>query len=251
MNLNNCKTEKELSEFNEDKNSYIFDKSFKSEKSEYSEKKSNNSGINEKNKKDIKRGKKKLKSLFFRKNEVKTQNNDVKTCQNSNKNLNDNNHNYEIMINDELLIMDYEKAIKKNKRTWIKMYFHYLLEKNFIINTFSSESFINLRSIKINYLCFRLEIIFALNALFYSDNYISKAYHNNGQLYFFTSLPKALYSFLFSILIAILLKWLTNNKKGIYNIIRNKDNKLLYNDLIHKLLFKIKIKLLIISIKLL
>ena len=77
-------------------------------------------------KKKNKRGKKKLKSLFFRKNEVKTQNNDVKTCQNSNKNLNDNNHNYEIMINDELLIMDYEKAIKKNKRTWIKMYFHYI-----------------------------------------------------------------------------------------------------------------------------
>ena len=77
--------------------------------------------------------------------------------------------------------MEYEEAIKNDKRNWSQIYFAYLIDKNFFFNTFISESFINIRSIKINLFCFRLEVIFVFNALFFTEKYISKAYYNNGK----------------------------------------------------------------------
>ena len=70
------------------------------------------------------------------------------------------------LLSAEYSIMEYEEAIKNDKRKWSLIYCGYLTEKNFIFNTFIAESFIDLRSIKINFFCFRLEIIFVLNALF-------------------------------------------------------------------------------------
>ena len=213
-----------------------------------------------------KKEEKEKKSIFSKKSKNKNKNKEkqkekenknkdtkhIETYSNKNKkyinNENEKNSNYNIMTNEELSIMDYEEAIKIDKRKWSKIYWDYLIEKNCISNTFISESFINLRTIKINFLCFRLEIIFVLNALFYTDSYISKTYYNNGKLNFFISLPKVLYSFLVCLLVNIFLKLLSNNKNQIYNIIKNKDDKLEYEDLMNKLLSTIKIKLIIFLI---
>ena len=47
------------------------------------------------------------------------------------------------------------------------------LKNRYISNTTLSDSFINSIPNKLSYLSFRLIVIFALNALFYSDKYIS------------------------------------------------------------------------------
>ena len=144
--------------------------------------------------------------------------------------------------------MEYEEAIKNDKRNWSQIYFAYLIDKNFFFNTFISESFINIRSIKINLFCFRLEVIFVFNALFFTEKYISKAYYNNGKLEIITSLPKALYSCLVSILATIIFKLFTNNKKEVYKAIKEKDDKIEYNDLVKIVLERIKIKFIIFFI---
>ena len=149
------------------------------------------------------------------------------------------------ITSEELLMMDYDEAIKNDKRIWSKMYWSFLIEKNFIINTFVSEAFLDLRPIKINFLFFRLEIIFVLNALFYSDSYISKAYHNDGKLDFILSLPKAFYSFLICILISILLRLLLNNRKDIFKVIKEKDDNYGFKNMMKNALKKSKIKLII------
>ena len=130
-------------------------------------------------------------------------------------------NNYTI-TSEELLMMNYEEAINNDKRIWSKMYWAYIIEKNFIINTFVSEAFLDLRPIKINFLFFRLEIIFVLNALFYSDSYISRAYYNKGNLDFFASLPKALFSFLVCLFATIFLRLLLNNRNDIFKVIKEK-----------------------------
>ena len=149
---------------------------------------------------------------------------------------------------EEYLIMNYEEAIKNDKRSWSKMYYGFLLENNCILYTFVSESFIDVRSLKINFFVFRLEIFFVLNALLFTDSYISKAYYNNGKLELFTSLPKALLSFLISILVHIILKLFSNNKKEIYKAIKEKDDKIEYSELVKIVLNKIKKKLIIFFI---
>ena len=144
--------------------------------------------------------------------------------------------------------MSYREAIKNDKRTWPAIYLGYIIEKNFYLNTFISDSFIDLRTIKINLLCFRLEIIFVLNALFYTDSYISETYHNNGNLNFGFSLPKAIYSILVSIIVTIFLKMMTTSKKEIYKKIKENDDKLEYSIAINDVLNSLKIKLIVFFI---
>jgi hypothetical protein len=87
-------------------------------------------------------------------------------------------------------------------------------------------------------------INFCFQCFFYSDNYITEVFENEGELNFLNSLPKAVYSFLVTTIIGIGLKFLLNNKKEILNVIRNKD-KLEYNQKKEEILETIKIKLII------
>ena len=141
-----------------------------------------------------------------------------------------------------VLIMDYEEAINSDKRKFLEMYLSYLIEHNFILNTILSDSFINSIPIKLSYLSFRLIVIFALNALFYSDKYISLVFGNEGKLNFFSSLPKAIYSLLITILISALLKLLLNNREKIIRLISNKDRTDFFS-IMNKALKDIKNKL--------
>jgi len=152
--------------------------------------------------------------------------------------------NNNLYLRQEFLFMDYEEAIKNDKIKFSEVFLTYLIENHFILNTIISDSFINLITIKISYLSFRIELILVLNALFYSDNYISQVFENEGKLDFFISLPKAIYSLLITILICIPLKFLLNNKEEVFNLIKNKD-KVKFNSIMEKMLPKIKTKLII------
>ena len=84
-----------------------------------------------------------------------------------------------------------------------------------------------------------------MNALFYTDEYISDAYHNEGVLDFFTGLPKAIYSFVATLITTNLLKMLSNSKSELMQIIREKQNEKEYKKLIKSKLKKLRIKLII------
>ena len=105
-----------------------------------------------------------------------------------------------------------------------------------------SDSFINTIYIKISYLCFRLIIIFVLNAMFYSDKYITDVYENGGKLNFLNSLPKSIYSLLITLFVSTLLKLLINNLQKILELISNKDTAEFYY-IMNIYLIKIKNKL--------
>ena len=89
-----------------------------------------------------------------------------------------------------------------------------VIEEHIIIKNIFSDSYLDLRIIKKSFLFFSLIIIFFLNSFFYTIDYISESYHNDGVFDFIPSLPKAIYSFLVSI-ISNLLKMLSTNKKNL------------------------------------
>jgi hypothetical protein len=198
-----------------------------------------------KNKEEKEKTFKKKKSKRKIEKEIEKKYNKISEKKDAKQRIKNKNYKY---TTEELSIMSYGEAIKNDKRTWSSIYLGYLIEKNFYLNTFISDSFIDLRTIKINLLCFRLEIIFVLNALFYTDSYISKTYHNNGNLNFGFSLPKAIYSILVSIIVTIFLKMLTTSKKEIYKKIKENDDKLEYLMAINEVLNNIKIKLIVFFI---
>ena len=90
-----------------------------------------------------------------------------------------------------------------------------------------------------------MKSIFFLNAIFYTDEYISEVYHNNGVLDFFSSLPKSIYSFFVTIIVENLLKMLSSSKKELLKIIKERKNKKEYLELMEIELNKLRKKLII------
>ena len=156
-------------------------------------------------------------------------------------------NNQEIMKlsrNDEDLIeMDYEHSIIFDKRTFIRMYWSLLVDTQKILGTFCTENYLYLFIIKLSFLVFTFQISFFLNAFFYTDEYISSAYHNDGVLDFFSGLPKSIYSFIATLIITNLLSMLSNSKGELKKVIKNKRNNDNYIHIIDIKLKKLRIKL--------
>ena len=174
----------------------------------------------EKNKSSIKGKNSSFKTKFL---------NNLETLGNINKSI-----NYDIVKlsrgDEDLLDMDYEQAIIFDKRAYLKMFWGILVDSQIILGTFFTENYLHLFIIKLSFLVFNFEISLFLNAFFYTDEYISNAYHNDGVLDFFTSLPKSIYSSLVTLVITSLLKMLSNSKNELTRVIRNKrkDNNYIF-----------------------
>ena len=139
--------------------------------------------------------------------------------------------------------MDYEEAIIHDKRSYLRMYWSFLVDSQIILGTFCTENYLNLLIIKLSFLISTFQISFFLNAFFYTDEYISDAYHNEGMLDFFTGLPKSIYSFVATLITTNLLKMLSNSKSELLKIIREKRQDKDYINLINLKLNKLKNKL--------
>ena len=108
--------------------------------------------------------------------------------------------------------MDYELAIVYDKRSFLRIYWAFLVDTQIILGTFCTENYLNLLVIKLSFFIFTFQISFFLNAFFYTDEYVSDAYHNDGVLDIITGLPKSIYSFIATLITTNLLKMLYNSK---------------------------------------
>ena len=148
-------------------------------------------------------------------------------------------------MNDDFQDMDYYNALNLDKRSFLRIYWSYLLDNQIILGTFCTSNFLYLFVIKLSFLISTFQINFFLNALFYSDEYISKAYHNNGVLDFFSGLLKSIYSFLATLVTTNLLGMLSNSKNELINTIRNRTYKIDYLLQVNTKLKKLRNKLII------
>ena len=57
------------------------------------------------------------------------------------------------------------------------MYWAFLVDKQIILETFCKDNYLTLFVIKLSFLVCTFQISFFLNAFFYTDEYISNAYH--------------------------------------------------------------------------
>jgi len=146
---------------------------------------------------------------------------------------------------EDLQDMEYEEAAGNDKRSYLRMYWCFLVDSQIILGTFFTENYLDLLIIKLSFLIFTFQISFFLNAFFYTDEYISDAYHNEGVLDFFTGLPKAIYSFIATMITTNLLRMLSTSKSELIKIIREKRNEKDYIQLINQKLKKLRIKLII------
>ena len=156
------------------------------------------------------------------------------------------NEKYSIIISnkeDDLKDMDYDDTIKNDNRTILRIYWSYFVFSQINQGTFCTENNLNLFVIKLSFLIFMFEINLFLNALFYSDDYISNAYYNNGILDFVSGLPKSIYSAIVSYAMPIILQKLSNSEKELYKVMKENYNDNNYKEIVNIKLKKLRIKL--------
>ena len=170
-------------------------------------------------------------------NKIKTKINDKVVDANKKINL--------FLTDSEIQDMDYKEAIIMDKRSIFRMYWSFLVDSQVILGTFYTENHLNLFVIKLSFLIFTFQLSFFLNSLFYTDDYISDAYHNDGILDFFSGLPKAIYSFIATLITTNLLKMLSNSQSELMKITREKSKYKNYRDIINIKLSKLRKKLIV------
>ena len=116
------------------------------------------------------------------------------------------------------------------------MYWGFLVDSQIILGTFFTDNHLDLFVIKLSFLVCNFQISFFLNALFYSDEYISHAYHNDGVLDFFIGLPKSIYSFITTLITTNLLRMLSSSKSELMKLIKEKRK---YNNYIYLIRVKL------------
>ena len=76
----------------------------------------------------------------------------------------ENNNLYQ--TDEDLQDLDYEEAIIYDKRTFLRIYWSFLVDSQIILGTFFTENYLNLFIIKFSFLICTFQISFFLNAFF-------------------------------------------------------------------------------------
>ena len=155
-----------------------------------------------------------------------------------NEEINNNNKNEEISlkiskIEEELNGLDYEDMITKDKRSFSRMLWTNFVYSKIILGTFFTENNFNLFVIKLSFFVYTFQISLFLNSFFYSDEYISDAYYNNGVLNFISGLPKSIYSVIVSFIITSLLKLLSNSENKLNKVTKEYNKEKKYEEIIN------------------
>ena len=205
----------------------------------YNNEKTLNDNIN----KIIKKKKKKRikKKNFCPKTKIRIKDKILKENQKISKKIKHINNLY--LIDDDLQDMNYEEAIRSDKRSFLRMFWTFLVDKLIILGTFFTNNYFDLFIIKLSFLVYTFQISFFLNALFYTDEYISKSYHNNGVLDFISGLPKSFYSSIATLITTNLLQMLSNSKSELMQLVKNLKINIDYVIIIENKLRKLRNKL--------
>ena len=124
----------------------------------------------------------------------------------------------------ELNNLEYELALKYDKRTFSEYYCSLIKTKNIFIFSFIYNNDYNSKVIKIDLFFISFIIYFTVNALFFNDNTIHKIYEDKGKFQILYQLPKIVYSSLISMALNILLKLLALSESDIL-LLKGKKTK--------------------------
>ena len=103
-----------------------------------------------------------------------------------------NNINFDEYLETSIDDMDYDDAIKKEKRKFFSYLFESIRERQIIISTFILKDPLKPRSIKIMLFNLNILLYFVINGLFFNEEYVSKVYNLKTEEKFFSFLPRSI-----------------------------------------------------------
>ena len=157
---------------------------------------------------------------------------------------NDKNQNHETILefkDFELNSMDYEEAIKSDKRSYVQYYISLLKNNHLFIFSFFPFNDFNSRIIKMFLFFFFFGLNLVVNALFFTEGTLHKIYQDEGHFNFLYQIPQIIYSSLISGIINILIKYLALSQDSIIKL-KQEKNKEKFDEKYKELLRDLKIK---------
>ena len=97
--------------------------------------------------------------------------------------------------------MEYDDAIKLDKRDFCEYLVEKLKEKQIIMNTFFNKENLLPMSIKIILLLLNIDLYFVVNGLFFSENYISQLFNSEEKETFFSFVPRSVSRFFYATIV--------------------------------------------------
>ena len=125
--------------------------------------------------------------------------------------------------------MDYEDAIKRDKRKFCEYIIDKVKTNQFILNTFYFNEPLKPKSIKMILFILDIDLYLFVNALFINEDYISEIFHSKKEEHFFSFFPRSLNRFLYTTLVGVILNYIIDcifiEEKKIKGILkRERDN---------------------------
>jgi hypothetical protein len=142
-------------------------------------------------------------------------------------------NDYNIDMNDYLKTdiddLEYEDAIRKDKRNFSQFLKEKLQVNQIILNTFITKEPLIPRTIKILLFILDVDLYLFVNALFFNEDYISEVFHSTKKEEFFTFVPRSYSRFLYTTLVGVIVGYIMDfffieEKKLKRILIREKDN---------------------------
>jgi len=127
--------------------------------------------------------------------------------------------------------LDFDSALKLDKRTFCEFYIDKLIEKQILIDTFYNKDNLRPRSIKILLFLLNINLYLVVNGLFFSEEYISDLYFSNEKETFFSFFPRSIGRFFYATLVGVIIGFImdcifVDEKKVKRIFLREKDNSM-------------------------
>ena len=160
-----------------------------------------------------------------------------------------NNNNFTDPDPEELNSLDFEEAKEKDHRSFMKYYLNIISEKQVIFSPFFYNSLFQPFSLRLIMFIFCVHTFLFINALFFTEEYISKRYDTKDKLDFFyilqNEINKSLLGSIITLIIQKIFSLFTTKTSLFYKLIReNQGNQLKFQ--LKKLVRTIKRKIILL-----
>ena len=152
---------------------------------------------------------------------INNKNRKSKSSDRNNGDICDNN--FEKLNFQELNSLDYEDAIKIDKRTYKEYYCQLLRRRHLIMFTFFPIIDYNLISFKFILFLISISLYMIVNAFFFSTSKIHQIYKTNGKYNLLLQIPQFIYSTLISTVINLILRQLSLSENNLLDIKKEKN----------------------------
>ena len=145
---------------------------------------------------------------------------------------NENMNNMESYLETDLNNMDFDDAVKKDKRSFCQFFSEKVKINQVILNTFCIIDRLRPRTIKIMLFLLEIDLYLFVNGLFFSEEYVCEVFHSKKPEKFFTFIPRSINRFFYTTLVGVIIGYIIDlffvedyKIKSIFK--REKDNTII------------------------